>query len=1533
MRNLSSISTGILFSLLFLFQFSFSQDLTLQSGAVNAEEMLIPSEKIKPYFADKVIDGKYHLVLQFASLPTTAQQAELHRKGIRLFSYLPEKAYLALVKEEVNWDEMPKAGITHIFALQSRHKLSSQLADHQYPAHALIGQDIQLRVQSYPDIALAKFSQLLAKAGYQAEQDIDLPGALQVTVPLAGIDKLAALPSVMYVEAGAAPAIPDGLRGRTSHRANWLSQKPGTGYDGTGVVMAVADDGGVDHIDFTGRLTDHTSGQGGTHGDMTGGIAAGAGNVDPTAAGMGTGAYLHMYGISGYPQINNAISNFNTLGTVITSTSYSQGCGGIYEGTAQSLDQGVDSIPELLHVFSAGNSASSSCSQIYGSITDAGGRRYGNITGGRKAAKHSIATANMEYDDDRTLSSSRGPCEDGRLKPDISAHGTGQISTNPNNTYRPGGGTSAAAPGIAGVSTMLYQAYKDMNNGQNPSHSLIKSVLLNSADDLGRPGPDYDFGWGRVNARKALEVLEEAQYSTDNVSQNDTNTHTLVIPAGVKKVKVMLYWHDPAGSPLASKALVNDLDLTLKQGSSIWRPWILSTFAHIDSLQHNAWRGEDRVNNMEQVTLDNPGQGSYTIEVVGEGVPMGPQSYHINYVFIYDEIIVNYPRGGESFVPGVEETIRWEAFGNTGNFQLDYSLNNGQTWQALASNINGSRRFYDWEVDSVLTGDALVRVRRGGMSGISDRVFSIMEVPSNVRMAATSLTDGELRWDPVPGATVYDVFVLGSMYMDSIGSTTTTSYGFSNLVQGPNFWVSVRARDSVDNIVGRRVLAREYDHNPVSICSNCAFAVNTYPYTESFENGLGSWCQFFNDDIDWTLWSGGTPSNNTGPQSAINGSNYIYIEATNPNFPEKTATIGSPCFDLSNFAKGHFTFSYHMFGFSMGDIYLEASVDSGLTWSSPIWTKSGDQGNQWRRDSIDLNPYIGGVVAFRFKGETGNNYASDIAIDHIVIKEDPACANFAVQGNATDISCHGADDGEITLTASGGSGGYIYNWQQGSTTAGLTNLSKGYYEVEVEDGNGCKAVRRFWVREPAPLQIQFQPTAISCFGGNNGEINATILGGNGGNGFVWSNGGQSSRIFGLTAGTYTLLVADSKGCTEQGSYTLTNPAPIVVNFNTTDPLCFGDSSGSIQLILSGVQGPASFNWSSGQNSQNITGLRAGNYSLSLTDSLGCIGTGSTMLQNPPAISLQLQGNPVSCFGYQDGSANGVAFGGAGNFQYQWINGPNTPSRSNLTAGTYALRVTDNNGCVKIDSIVITEPPQLTISAVGLDVKCFGDSTGRAVASGSGGTVPYSYLWSTGQTSSTINGLPKGNFVVTVTDANNCQTNQLVSINQPNPLQLSITATDESAPGASDGTATPILSGGTPPYTQFQWSNGGTDSLQNALAAGVYTVTVKDANGCTIMDSVIVGSLNSLSDRMTVEAFKLYPNPSDDHITIEFLLRSREQTEVKIYDALGRLIWEKGIVPTGVKQQIKLDISSWAEGSYFLRIENQEEQASTRFIKY
>ena len=309
----------------------------------------------------------------------------------------------------------------------------------------------------------------------------------------------------------------------------------------------------------------------------------------------------------------------------------------------------------LLHVFSAGNSGSSDCG--YGA-----GSTWGNVTGGHKQAKNVIAVGNLDYAASLASSSSRGPAADGRIKPDICAQGTNVYSTYPNYTYNSITGTSMSCPGISGVLAQLYQAYKENNNNTNPSSGLMKCILLNSADDIGNPGPDFKHGWGVVNANRALKLIENSNYFSGSISQGSTNTHTLNIPSNIDEVKVMVYWHDKEGSTSASISLVNDINMSMSSSNGTnYNPWVLDPTPNSSNLNQNAVRGIDNLNNMEQVTITNPSSGNYTIYINGNSIPFGPQEYFISYELIDSEVELTYPIGGEGLVPGEYEAIRWDA--------------------------------------------------------------------------------------------------------------------------------------------------------------------------------------------------------------------------------------------------------------------------------------------------------------------------------------------------------------------------------------------------------------------------------------------------------------------------------------------------------------------------------------------------------------------------------------------------------------------------------------------------------------------------------------------------------------------------------------------------------------------------------------------------------------------------------------------------------------------------------------------------------
>ena len=754
---------------------------------------------------NELFNHRYYRVVQFYDIPGNTIQEELKQLGVELIGYMPQYAYYVAISEDVDLELLQNYNVRSVISIDQRFKLDSEL----FKTGGLKNtcktkEEVDLLIKPFNNVALSAAKKALVSNKIKIlEDEENAIGGIAIRISVNKLDKVIQLPFVQYIEPLPLSPTKDDTRGRSLHRANTLDSDYASGrhYDGTGVSIALADDGIIGpHIDYTGRLIQLTTDDDGNHGDMTAGILFGAGNLNPTIKGMAPGSFLYCFKISGYPHVNKAVDHMHDYDIWITSTSYSQGSRGRYNNSAAFIDQQISGHPQLIHVFSAGNDGEED--HGYGA-----GDGWGNITGGYKAAKNVIAVGNLDDQDVLLNSSSRGPADDGRIKPDICANGHGQMSTDPPNSYRAGSGTSAAAPGIAGVIAQLYHAYKTMHGGANPESPLIKACLLNTADDLGNPGPDYLHGWGRVNALRAIQTLEESRYLADEINHGSIQNHTITVPPGTVQLRAMLYWLDPEGSPGAGKSLVNDLDMTVSGPSaSLVLPWVLNPTPDPASLMTAATRGVDRLNNMEQVTINQPLPGNYTITVNGYQVPFGPQQYYIVYEFVGNEITVTYPIGGESFVPGETEKLRWDAFGNSGIFTIMYSVDSTYSWDTIISTIPGYVRFYNWTVPGIVSGQVIIKIARDTVSGQSVAPFNIIDVPKNFTIEWSCPDSVKFVWDTVGGASGYEISKLGSMYMDSIGRSTVNSFILKGIRPYDEGWFSVKALGPV-NVVGRRANA------------------------------------------------------------------------------------------------------------------------------------------------------------------------------------------------------------------------------------------------------------------------------------------------------------------------------------------------------------------------------------------------------------------------------------------------------------------------------------------------------------------------------------------------------------------------------------------------------------------------------------------------------------------------------------------------------------------------------------------------------
>ncbi len=446
-----------------------------------------------------------------------------------------------------------------------------------------------------------------------------------------------------------------------------------------------------------------------------------------------------------------------------------------------------------------------------------------------------------------------------------------------------------------------------------------------------------------------------------------------------------------------------------------------------------------------------------------------------------------------------------------------------------------------------------------------------------------------------------------------------------------------------------------------------------------------------------------------------------------------------------------------------------------------------------------------------------------------------------------NASCFGSNDGQATISASGGTATYTYLWSDGQTTPTATNLTAGNYTCTVTDGSGCSVVsQNIVITQPSNIGISFGAvTHVSCLGGSNGSTRITASGGNPPYTYLWTNGQTNRTATGLSAGTYRCTITDASGCSRTSTQFVINEpdSAITISQNTTDVTCNGGNDGSISLNVLGGDRPYSYVWSNGSISNPNNNLSAGSYSVSVTDSRNCTESLTNIVVNQPnsPISSTIAVDSTSCFGVSDGSAQVVASGGTPPYTITWSNGKTGPSIDSLSFGVYSYSVRDNSGCNSaFQNFVVYQPSIISTTINTVDVSCNTFNNGSANVSVSGGTSPYSYNFynevdSFIGTGPTINGLVSGNYYVTISDINSCIDSSSFSITQPTSLSITQTITsDVKCKSGNDGTATVNVTGGTPPYTYF-WSDGQTTRTAIGLIAGSYNCLVTDANGCTIRD--------------------------------------------------------------------------------------------------
>ncbi len=498
-------------------------------------------------------------------------------------------------------------------------------------------------------------------------------------------------------------------------------------------------------------------------------IIAGAGNSYFTGRGVAKTATITSSSFeSVLPDSDN---DYQSLNAMIQNHSYGTTIENYYGVNAEAYDLSANNNPQLLHIFSSGNQGAVTSSE--GPYVGING--YANLTGNFKMSKNTLVVGSVDTLNNVPFFVSVGPTFDGRVKPEIVAYS--------------GVGSSNSAALVSGLSLLLQEQYK-LQHGALPNSALVKAILINEADDVGAPNVDFKTGFGNVNGHRSIKTIMSNQYYSNTVVQGETATFNIDVPSNTANLKITLVWNDPVATVNTSQALVNDLDLSVTAPSQTYLPWVLDASPNANALASLATRGVDRRNNVEQVTIANPEQGNYQVNIHGFDLATNSQSFSVAYsVELKDEFIWTFPTGTDN-MPYNGETngyFRWESSLSQSTGQLELSLDNGLSWEVLATNINLNKGMIRWNVPSNLSGIAKARMVVGGQTYETDDF--VISRTLNFKVAFNCSDSTLFSWQRDQLAASYDLYHFsGAPYLEKVGTLTDTAIVIkTNQFEGSNF--------------------------------------------------------------------------------------------------------------------------------------------------------------------------------------------------------------------------------------------------------------------------------------------------------------------------------------------------------------------------------------------------------------------------------------------------------------------------------------------------------------------------------------------------------------------------------------------------------------------------------------------------------------------------------------------------------------------------------------------------------------------------
>jgi gliding motility-associated-like protein len=1491
----------------------------------------------------------YFGYLQFYDIPGTDTKKSLQDAGMLWGSYV--KHYTYAVAIPVSSFPLPLSiGIRSFFSVEHPIKLSEELRNNAFSPDGT--DELVVWVShhkepmgrpTYHSLVSRQFEIMMEYAPFQL---------LEVRLPSSRLGELASIPEVLWIS----PKPPENelynLPGVASHRSHILGSNSlgSRNLTGDGVIVGEWDGAGVGpHIDYNDRLTNvqpFVNNTGGQHASHVCGTFGGAGNRLPFAKGMAPKVTIFAWDFAGNVTMEMDTS-LDQYQFVITQNSYGytpagDPCSvrGRYDINSYGLDVLTNKDHGLLHVYANGNSRSSNCIS--------GGFR--TVSSGYQCAKNVLTVGAVTGNDLNSTFHSYGPALDGRIKPDVCGVGVDVISTMPNHQYSTMSGTSMACPGVSGTAAQLYEFYRQKNSGLNPPFHTIKAALCNTARDLGNKGPDFRFGYGRIDGDKAAQVLENQHYLIDSISHGDSFIHVINVSptSNTDELRLFLCWRDVPALSSTGTAIVNDLDLMVISPNGDTILPLVPDFTQVNTV---AIQRRDTLNTNEQVVIEKPVSGDYKLVVLGRSVPDGKPDFTLTWWENKQGLKLTYPMGGEQWRPpgaGIAaQMITWDAVGISDSFDLFFSADSGASWQKLAGGLPPQTTGWLWNnaPDTLYTNTGFIKVQTTSSSNpIGDsNITPVVIIPHPQFSGPLSIICSErltLRWSPSIHAQSYKIYQLIEGEMQPIGVTRDTFFVVKSLINNTDYWFANAVIDRGGK-EGPRSTATS--HRPVAGKNGPEITLQpTNPYTfcsgdplrlESRSQGtmpmMNQWEYSADSGFSWNVFQPGLETDTFWWDSIRTNFNHMSIrnayynecggfEFTDTLFFQVDTTVWfESVTDIQLLCEGqHAQFTSIPKSYHLPDYQWQLSEDSGSTWMYIT---------DIPHEQLSLDSVTYDMTGFLYRVAASNICGDFHSPPGVLIVRPP----LSLSVSEDTVLC----TGQTVLLKATGSGGdtlsYVFDWQptgeNGDEITADPDFSQ-YFGVTLYDNCSLEPIiDSVWVGRRSPLIASLQTADTTICVGTSFDLEYRASGGlEDSIRYYQLDGtpilGNSIRVNPDNPGFFGVMAHD--GCSfEQPSDSIWVAlfAPLSLTMDMVDSICVGETVVLDPTPSGGLTSGYQIFWDGDLIHQPIKSVNPGKtetYIVTLQD--GCTIKADTFAILVPvrdSLRVSLSGPAYICFEEEATITATVSGGIPANYVYVWqpISNPSVPILTHKPTATqdYSLVLQDQcsqeaTGAFRVNVNPLPEPdfsilPNPVCQFKAADIR-LDNIHPFAISSSSvsiGGLPP---LVNTASTATTFSSTGFMDVTISLTDINGCD-NVVTMSDFLEVVPMPIPRFSYSPEYITIENNTVTFTSESQRHEQQFWSfsQGGTSSsaVVNVTYAdtGVFHITLTAVNrlGC---DSVITKSIRVL------DVYKaLIPNafsPDQNQVNDLWLpvIRAVKQYKLSVYNRWGELVFESNDISKG-----------------------------------